>query len=331
MTPITIEIEIDRAAAILAGKAQFGKTTVAIDPGLLTPDQREEMVCLRANVSNGTLFLPRAQGQDVRYESSVGYTTPIVEPTQDTIAKALDEHRARRIAYTANHDAWKAKEEQERRDSLEKSAREWIEYPVRSRLFSNRIGGLDVLLPPYVERDRLPADLQSAWDAAIAEAQTEATRLNAAAKARAEATQQAAAEKGRIRVQSLATFLAEHGTEVQKKRRAANLMPDEEILDLVRNHVFSPLEHLPRYERMKKSDFSAADVSFEASNAVRATDAQYEAMEAIKSLVPGSDVTLREHVATVSNYDGEDETYTRLGYLVSIDWNGWPLSREYAA
>lgn len=331
MKSITVQIVVDRAAAILAGKAHYGPTTVAIDPGKLTADQRDELASLPITLNAlDDLELSKARSTDPLYISSVGYTTPIVEPTPEAIATALDEYRRNRLAHEAAKVARAAEEKARAKAMAESKARAWLDLPANRRAGINL--GVWESSHPVRAAEYLDGDLRANFEATVAEAMAAATRLNDEKKARDEATRKAAAEQERIKAQALDGFVVDHCTEVQQKRRAANLMPDEEVLRLIRDHVFRPLDHLPRYDRMTKSDFpDATDVEFETADADGATDAQFEAMEAIKNLVPDAAVTLRNHIATVCSYDADEAQEVRDAFLVAIQWHGWSLSREYAA
>jgi hypothetical protein len=330
MTAITVTIDVDRAAAILAGKATYGPTVVVVDPGTFSADQRDELARLGDDpVERKHLVLSAARNN----VNSVGYTTPIVEPTPEAIATALDERRtsrtAREAAAKASAETAKAKE----KSRAEELVRTWIAKPLDRRYDSHSHGTRELASnhPRYVE-SHLDGDLLIALKAAVEETNAEVERVKLISAANVERNREAHAERERIKVQALEDFIQAHSTETQRRRRAAKLMPDDEVLDLVRNHVFSPLDHMPRYERMKKSEFQHAySVNFETEDAERATDAQYEAMEAIRKLVPGSQVTLRDHIAKLSTDENNDERIVKEGYLVSVGWHGHPLSREYAA
>lgn len=320
MQPVTLKITIDRAAAILAGKAAYGDTTVTVDPSTLTADQRDELATLR----EGDILRPVSHG--IGY----GYATPIVDPTPEVIAKALDEHRASRLAYLAKRAADKAKDDADRRGIAEARIREWIARPVSGRVsYSGR--EYTVGVPGWALSGDIAPDLLRAYEAAKAEAEAEAKRQTAARLEREAAEREAASALAKRKTAALADFVADCCSDVQRKRRAAGLMPDSEVLDLVRDHVFAALNNMPRYERMTSGDFADADhVKFRVEDATRATDAQFVVMESVKAAIPGCSVQLREHMADITSDYGEDTTEFRRSYLVTVDWNGWALSREYA-
>ena len=338
MKTVTVEIEIDRASAILAGKSKYGLTTVEIDTGLLTADQRDELAYLSRFIGDAIRLKSAAGIEKALYDylgdgpkinsHYVGYTTPIVDPTVEAIQTALDQHRARRLDAEAALAAAQAAYEVKLREKATASAVAFVETPLKDRVvwsgrwpkvYESRAPEIGTVLDP---------SLQEAFDAAVAEANAEATRLNDAHKAREQIEASAKAKAEKAKHLALSTFLADHGTPTQQKRRAANLMTDDEILRLVRDHVFAPLGHLQRYERMKASNFDEHYVEFSSNDAATCSDEQFEAMEAIGALLPESTVTLREHVAEVRSLD---ETHVKRGFLVTITWHGWVLSREYAA
>lgn len=328
MNPITVSIDISRAAAILAGKTHYGPTIVTVDPSKLTPEQREELAGLPV-ISRGS----DAGALDLRAAHGMmpGYTTPIVQATQDTIARALDEHRAARLAHKAKQEADSAREAQEQQGHAARTAREFIDRPASGRITMCGNNSWRVATPGLA-KSLLSPELLAAYEAAKQEAQILADDRTAKDKARDEAERAKMKAIEAKKAQGLADFVRDHGSPLQQKRREAGLMPDDEVLNMVRERLFKPLDHMDRYKRMKASHFPKADrVTFETTDADRATDEQFAIMEAIREMIPGATVTLREHKAELHCYEDDNETIAAYSFLVEIDWNGWNLSREYRA
>jgi hypothetical protein len=329
MTQVMLQVTIDRAAAIMAGKSSYGDVIVSVNPATLTQEQREELASLPT-------MTPRDGGQ-VLYGNRRP-TTPIADPTPDAIARYLDEHRQQRLAEKAEKEADQAKRDAE----YIAEVKEWLEKPDDQMLTTNYPASeyharVDVKAVHSYGLDRIKTirpDLHQAYKLrlaklnAVAEEQTTKLKAENARKSKEAAARHQEAEQKMAA--ALEAFLSERGTDVQRKRRAAKLMPDEEVLAMVRDHVFAPLDNLPRYERMKADDYRDYDdekIDFETRDAESATDEQFESMEAIRKLIPGATVELREHVASKD----DEEKEVRPGFLVTVAWNGHKLSREYAA
>jgi hypothetical protein len=320
---ITLEITISRAAAILAGKSQFGKIETPVDPALLTPEQREELA------KHMTPW-----GSDGVHSGKYSPITPIAEISTEAISRYIDEHRQQRLA----SEAATRKQDAERDVEHVATATEWLETPdeelIRWARYGNEVHGPHgYQIMEALERAR--PDLASAVVkrlAALQETAKAKDKVDNAAREAREAKDKAAYKAlEKRKADGLAAFVAAHCTDVQKARRTADLMPNKEVLALVRDSVFAPLDQQPRYERMRASDYGYQDeetvVEFDTRDAKAATDDQFVAMEAIRKLLPGATVTLREHVATI----GDEEMEVKPTFHVAIDWHGHELTREYAA
>jgi hypothetical protein len=129
-------------------------------------------------------------------------------------------------------------------------------------------------------------------------------------------------------------WIAEHGTDNQKKRHAAGLLPDKEIVDEIRDDAFRELDMVyERYEPLTAGDipctceYEGPDVSYNADDAETATAEEFDRLEEIKQDAPeGAEVTLREHVGTC---DRCDEIVKRKGVLVRLSVGVFNFGREY--
>jgi len=163
-----------------------------------------------------------------------------------------------------------------------------------------------------------------------------------AVKARlAEATQEAArrnAELEKQRTSGLAAFVESQLDALSRKRFAEKLLPEQEALTRVRDHLFAALEKHPRYERLDGKDVEHEDTcihpvyKFAADDAEELSAEQYAALERIRADAPkGAKVTPRVHRVWCEGDGCEDsDTVEAASALVSLDWHGWRLSREYA-
>ena len=134
-------------------------------------------------------------------------------------------------------------------------------------------------------------------------------------------------------------WLGEHGTTSQRLRRKQGFMPDDEILKLVRDQLFQPFDEYPRFAPLKASDVDHScegqgEVNFSSCKPERLTDAEFsllcEMRRTLNELHPGTDtVETRLHVAECSSSYCPDVAVSKSA-LVTIDWHGRKLSREYS-
>jgi hypothetical protein len=150
------------------------------------------------------------------------------------------------------------------------------------------------------------------------------------------------AEKEAAKKQQIADYIAANGTDNQKKRSALNLLPDDEVLNMMRDEAFAPLADFPRYEKLTASDVpcwcddydeDAPDANFSNSLADEATAEEFDSMEKFTALMPGAVVTLRVHrgwCTKCETPDGEDGNIERKSIRVAVTVGAFDFSREYA-
>ena len=227
------------------------------------------------------------------------------------------------------------------------SDRPWVERDYSGRgLRRFRAAGC-----PYGAADDLPADhpLRAEVAAVMAAAEIEAKRQSAEFEATEKAMEEAnvaAQAKAKAETEAnekrlaaaIAELVAKSGTASQRERLAAGRLPRAEALDLVRSVVFVELEKAPRYVRLTARDVGATcggELEFSARDLTECPAYAWETLTAIGTAAPeGATVQLRSHVGSCS-CDGDttgDECseVERLSVLVTLDWHGAQLSREYA-
>ena len=158
------------------------------------------------------------------------------------------------------------------------------------------------------------------------------------------------------------------GTEEMGRRLRAGMLPEDELLDLVRERVFAPLAAFPRYQRITKADVRQASVARAA--AIRegddedlddgedyvalpggevefdddvASEATAEAFAALEDIRKVAEATIPQalgedaKIAVVLRWHGgrvkRDHTFLveRFSVLVTVESAGFTVSREYAA
>ena len=141
----------------------------------------------------------------------------------------------------------------------------------------------------------------------------------------------------------IAEWMTTNGTEEQKVRQAAGMLPMHEAVEAIANQVFPDSGQRPLYTRdgaervqrfLRESSgltdavVSDGDVSVRSSNAVKATAAQWAVVQELQMLWPGSNVVLRQHVLS-SKRQAHSGSLTVFGVLVTKRLGPFLLRREY--
>lgn len=321
---ITITVDVRAADAVRAGKAQSGRLTVDLaqaDLDALSPAQREQL----ANVlASGSPILWRA------IESSVPEVVRLLDLGIATRAQAqareAAEQRERETEYCAAAERVVAE-----RETCGRAPSLRISWPYAGQ-------GSDSRQQIYLEIAARPEVV--AWQAEI-DAANEAERLAQQARdadraaAEAEAEKLDAAAKARY-VEAAAELVRTVGTADQVARLAAGVLPVAERDALVHDVAFAPLAARARYERLTKADAPHADdcegadkISFRAEAEDDGVTAdQWAQIEILRELMPAAEIHVRwHHVVCEAEYC---PVGLRWSALVTVQWHGRALTREYA-
>jgi hypothetical protein len=149
------------------------------------------------------------------------------------------------------------------------------------------------------------------------------------------------AEKDRV----VAAWIASHGSEDQRSRHAAGLLPLTEVIDALTDEAFAPTISVPAYqpdgavrlqERLRaltgRMDIvvAPADLQVLGKDAAEASSAQWDVMEWLRMLVPDAEISLREHRLS-SRRDATLPALSVFGVLVTRRVGPFILRREFAA
>ena len=107
----------------------------------------------------------------------------------------------------------------------------------------------------------------------------------------------------------VADWVAAHGSDDQRGRHAAGLLPIAEVIDAFTDDAFAPVADLPRYpldgaERLQAHLRALtgtnlvvlpSELEVTGLNATDASAAEWAVMQQLRSRLPDADVTLREH------------------------------------
>ncbi len=351
LSPITITFELSPAEAALAGCDRAGEFTVPVYPSELSAPARA--------------LLAEIIGHKRR--SSDGDTERVPVPTEGTIQAAHAWLEA--VVAAIETRKRQAKEQYEARiqAALSRPDTDWIAgrgdrvYCLNhdNDGYSDSFGGRPQYEPAlikngpsgsYFGRDELAdpriierikciesgalAQARAEWEVKFREWQ--AVVREREARDLAVAQQKEAALKRRAA--QLETWLAEHGTPAQRKRRERGLLPDAEIIDGIREQAFAPLDDFARFERITDADVLALaeEGYYEADYTTRkpesCTDEQIERVAEIERLMPGATVELVEHVGFIAGRtEADDPEIVRLSIKVTVRVGELTRSREYAA
>jgi hypothetical protein len=147
-------------------------------------------------------------------------------------------------------------------------------------------------------------------------------------------------EKTRV----IAEWVCRNGSEDQRGRHAAGLLPVEEIIDALTDEAFATVADVPRYpldgtarleEHLRavtgrpNTVVSAADLHVVGVDATAASAAQWAVIQQLESRLPDADVTLREHRLSWRR-DPALPGLSAFGVLVTRQVGPFILRREFA-
>ena len=172
--------------------------------------------------------------------------------------------------------------------------------------------------------------------------QADADRRERAAKAEAE--QRAIQERQAARRAAIDAWIGEHGTENQRARWAAGMLPESELLEAMADQVFAAVT-APRFAEITVEDclgtYSDDDYPPEVTDempyctskdATEATAAQWDALQAVRAQLPTeAAVKLRVHVCGLVSSDDPEHDVVRYGIHVKLHVGPIGLVREFAA
>ncbi|MPZ21705.1 MAG: hypothetical protein GEV06_28015 [Luteitalea sp.] len=144
---------------------------------------------------------------------------------------------------------------------------------------------------------------------------------------------------------TLSAWVHAHGTDEQRRRFAAGLLPDEDIRDAISDHFFAPLSSFPLYAldglhrlqgrlredpRYAQVAIAPEELSVSSSQAAHATPAQWQRMAELRAALPGANVYLRKHTIAWKADPAAPTAYT-FSLLVTLKFGALTLRRAYAA
>lgn len=321
------QIKITKTAAIKAGKDMAGVHRVDFDPADLTQGQRDELAKL-------------VRGDEVVVE--IGQVPIPDQVTAETLKSILDvriaevEKRRREATKRAIEEAaLKIKAWDEWLGSEEKLVYRGGEW--RADCPSTHITSeLSHNLPKdhvFWNKLRWVEAVREEFEAKAEELNAEQRKERDAAAEQRQAERRAAEQRRDLEIKSWVQLL---GDENMKGRLQEGLLGEDEVLDLVRDHVYRPLDDFPRYKKLRASDFECdCPCEFECKTVDPLLSAEeYTALLSLRQAAEhlktahGAEISVepRRHVCTCTCC--EDDV-RRLGVMVRARIGELEFSREY--
>lgn len=356
---LPVVITVDRASAIRAGRSEFGNITALIDPATLGQAERNtlaecDMFKGRSNTDAGLDLTSNIMPFVHKFTNATGLTGPdypkLAEVTPEAVLQVLRAFAERKRARQAEKEVLAQLLEKLWQEEQDK----WMAQPddaliVRERYALNvkepvrylsvldfRCNAGDMPLRPEVAArlETLKAEVKRRQE-------TESAAAKVAAEAKAEAERLQQERKEALRAKMVESYCSPE----QQRRFAAGLLPEKEIGDTVREHVFGSLSNFRRYHRISKEEVwevcgveticgSEPEVEFNANDATTATTEEFATFEAIKTAAAESipfetECKLRLHLGGLESED--TWSIKRKSVLVTVTMpEAGTFSREYA-
>jgi len=144
-------------------------------------------------------------------------------------------------------------------------------------------------------------------------------------------------ERRNVNRRTLANFIENHGSDNQRQRLAAKLLPWQEAYDSLEAHLYLPLKDFPVYQRFTVEEVCRCRFppdsfeqfckpTFKSTDATELAAAEWETLAAIKKCVPLATFQLREHRAACLS---ELSPSVRRGVIVKFDVDNLKFKREF--
>ncbi len=333
--------EDGRKASLLSGGDGHAVQQIALQ----VPANRLHLVSVDKQGVARLKLRPRFERDDerglVRIDAAPHYDAP---PTIEELYRAAAKNHELESAYYAERVAQRSKRSDDDRGARENIAKVFladkgqraIAHPPpspkrcyiitdRGRLLFDIVTdqGLAKDVPPEAHR-RFRADLKVKED-----------------RNRQDRTAQLALHEEKKRF--IAEWVAANGTDEQKVRQAAGVLPMAEAIEGITDQAFAVNGRLPLYTRdgadrlqrfIRQSTgtvdivVTPSDVAVRSLNAVKATAAQWAVIQDLQTLMPDANIVLREHVLS-SKRQQQLSGLTVFGVLVTKRAGPFVLRREY--
>jgi hypothetical protein len=334
---LTVRIEINRPAAILAGRAWEGSHELQLDDtdlACFALEERELLACVPSG-------LPGKQTWGSWHGQTAFFS--VVEPTFTAFAGALRKHLAelQERAQNAEVQAMQAKADRLAREKKDAArVKLGVEHvktlTVEDRLAAFRhVSGYGGAVFELKELRDPAGDIFTLPEAAIAVELADLRALRDSREALAKAQKATLEAERRAKLREV---IRAYGTPLQLARWNEGFCHEAEALKLQKGVIFRPFDDLPRYARIEHAEVEhtteCVEPDYQSSvSAVKAlTDAQYLKLTQVRARAgEGFTWTAREHTVWCGADGCEDSpVISRFGLLLETTWEGHAFSREFA-
>lgn len=156
---------------------------------------------------------------------------------------------------------------------------------------------------------------------------------NAAVEAEAAAREEEAKALA-LRTEQIAAWVRDNGNENQQARFKRNLLPEDEVIDAIREQAYADLESFPRYRKIRGNELPHTDECYQeyaldcaTDDATALTAAEFEVGQRIEAVCPGA---VFEYVAHRCTCEHCEATLERRSLRVKITVGVFTFTREYA-
>ena len=366
METIKVKVYVGKKEAILAGNDVFGEIEVEIKPSKLTQKQREELAIVCSSSSGVPMLSPNvyihydkeSEGMHGNYLELDKIETEIkTDVSEETVVEMLNKRAnlRKKLLAKIQPDVDKVitvyKEEKDE-DVFYKKIKH-IEYndvdlPENLTYLETKTKeelGLHYHLE-YLQKyicdygEKKIADIVKNKMEIIKKNNTEINKFASEEEVRARKEKfKAEKEKEKAKKNKLERckhdFLSKYGTDTQLERLEAGILPEKELRQALSDHFYAPLKDLPRYLKIKNSDFCLCDwdndnIEYSVFPAKDVNEENYEFYLKIKKIMKDckdTEIEMLEHFGICSTCDQE---CLRFSVKVSIRVCGLNLTKEYS-
>lgn len=359
-----VQVYIPAAEAVRRGHTRSGWVTLEVTEeqiASLSEELREVLASAPGLGQTGNPSTARAvtieelRAKVDRYSAThedrhIALPDPSWEMLCDWLRAILDRHKA----IAAARAAWESEQQRKLRDELVAWQSECDELGLTMYSYRPRDERVDLDVdasqveprrPRCVSAERmddihtgdeiLDDRVRRMWSEAKALAKAQNRRVEEIVALNKAKQQEAKELRKQQQAEAKKAWVETHGTDDMRERFSAGVLPDDELYLAVRRQLFEPLDGMPRYERIRYSDFesngydapqSDEDVDYKVNGLEALSAEQWRMIKKIRGLAPeNAEIEPRIHEAT-----WEDQTIRRCSVRVSIDWHGRRLARVYA-
>jgi hypothetical protein len=150
------------------------------------------------------------------------------------------------------------------------------------------------------------------------------------------------AEREAAKVQFIAAWVAEKGSDNQQERHAASLLPRDEVLEVIKIEAFAALSEFAEYEKITFGEvrglcdercacnYETCKIDCSAEDADAVSASEWDQIKAMKAILPDATFTLREHECLCDDDDCKTGTIERKGLYVKRVVGPFTFNKEFA-